>query len=297
MFNSCNIPYSLAVAPVSGNGNSGNGNGWGMDGGWWIVIILFALIFGWGNGGWGGNQGGNGATSAALTRGDLCMDMNFNDLEGAVRGVQQGLCDGFYAMNTSLLNGFSGIQNILCQGFAEVAAQGNANTNAIQQSLNAMNISNLQTANAQNITALQNANALQAAVNDCCCKTQAGQLAIQNQMVADTCAINNNMQNQVRDIIDNNNANTRMLYDFLVQSKIDAKDETIADLRSRLSACGDEKTAQYIVNQVDNMINPRSVPCYPGPSPCGLGNWSNQVLANYNNGCCGCGCNGNGYQF
>lgn len=43
-----------------------------------------------------------------------------NGLENGVRGIQQGLCDGFYAMNTGMLNGFSGIQSTLCQGFAGV---------------------------------------------------------------------------------------------------------------------------------------------------------------------------------
>jgi hypothetical protein len=43
-----------------------------------------------------------------------------NGLENGVRGIQQGLCDGFYAMNTGMLNGFNGIQSTLCQGFSGV---------------------------------------------------------------------------------------------------------------------------------------------------------------------------------
>jgi hypothetical protein len=38
-----------------------------------------------GNGGWGNN---NAATQGALTRADLCQDMNFQQLENSVRGVQ-----------------------------------------------------------------------------------------------------------------------------------------------------------------------------------------------------------------
>ena len=33
-----------------------------------------------------------------------------NGLENGIRGIQQGLCDGFYAVNTALLTGFNGIQ-------------------------------------------------------------------------------------------------------------------------------------------------------------------------------------------
>ena len=93
MFNSnCGASVPLVASIDGGNGGNGNngGFGWGNDA--WVLIILFALIFGWGNGGWGGNNGGNGATSAALTRGDLCMDMNFSQLENSVRGIADGIC-------------------------------------------------------------------------------------------------------------------------------------------------------------------------------------------------------------
>lgn len=98
------------------NGSNNNGGMWGNDG-WW-AIILFAMIFGWGGGGFGG-FGGNGG-GGALTRADLCQGFNFQSLENGVRGVQQGLCDGFYAMNTGLMNGFHGVDNALCSGFNNV---------------------------------------------------------------------------------------------------------------------------------------------------------------------------------
>ena len=63
MFNSTNnVPYSVPVAPITGNGG-GFGNGMFGDGSWIFLIILFALIFGWGNGGWGGYGNGGGSTS------------------------------------------------------------------------------------------------------------------------------------------------------------------------------------------------------------------------------------------
>ena len=111
-----NEGYSLADIAAA-TGNSRNNDGWGADGGWFIwIILIFAIFGGWGNGfGFGGN-GGNGL-NGALTRGELCQDMNFQSLENAVRGVQSGLCDGFYAQNTTMLQGFNGLQNSLCQGF------------------------------------------------------------------------------------------------------------------------------------------------------------------------------------
>lgn len=103
---------NLAVGYALGRDSNNNGYGNGAWGEWIWIIVLFAL-FGWGGNGFGG-FGGNGGIA---TRNDLCESFNFNNLDNAVRGVQQGLCDGFYAMNTSLLTGFSNVQQSLCQGF------------------------------------------------------------------------------------------------------------------------------------------------------------------------------------
>lgn len=90
---------------------NGDGDGWGGGGSWWAIMLFFLLAWG---GGWGGNR-----NQEALTRADLCQGFNFNNLDSAVRGVQSGLCDGFYAMNTGMLNGFSSVnQNINESQFA-----------------------------------------------------------------------------------------------------------------------------------------------------------------------------------
>lgn len=90
---------------------NGDGDGWGGGGSWWAIMLFFLLAWG---GGWGGNR-----NQEALTRADLCQGFNFNNLDSAVRGVQSGLCDGFYAMNTGMLNGFSSVnQNLNESRFA-----------------------------------------------------------------------------------------------------------------------------------------------------------------------------------
>lgn len=90
---------------------NGDGDGWGGGGSWWAIMLFFLLAWG---GGWGDNR-----NQEALTRADLCQGFNFNNLDSAVRGVQSGLCDGFYAMNTGMLNGFGSVnQNINESRFA-----------------------------------------------------------------------------------------------------------------------------------------------------------------------------------
>lgn len=99
--------YSLSdVAAVTRNGY-GYGDGCGFGGGGaWVLIILFALIFGWGSNGWGGRGGAEPVTEAGL-----CNSMNFNNLENAVG-----------RLNDSQQAGFNGIQRDLCQGFAAINA-------------------------------------------------------------------------------------------------------------------------------------------------------------------------------
>lgn len=66
--------YSLSdLAAATGE------NGFGGNGAWWL-IILFAMIWGWGGNGFGNRGGGE----QPVTEAGLCNAMNFNGLENAV---------------------------------------------------------------------------------------------------------------------------------------------------------------------------------------------------------------------
>ena len=134
----------------------------GGNGAWMMMFLFFLLA--WGGNGFGG--WGNVAAHGALTRGELCQDMNFQSLENAVRGVQSGLCDGFYAMNTGMLNGFSGVNNAIQQ--AQFAAQQcccetNRNIDAVryENSKNTCDIVNAIKADGDATRALMTQNAMQ----------------------------------------------------------------------------------------------------------------------------------------
>lgn len=71
-------------------------------------LILLALLFGGFGGNGGGIFGGGNGCQSAVSSG-----FALNGIENGIRGIQQGLCDGFYAVNTSLLTGFNGIQSLL----------------------------------------------------------------------------------------------------------------------------------------------------------------------------------------
>lgn len=262
MFNSGFNGYSLSdVAAVTKDGE-----GWGGGASWWIIILFLFVFCGWGGNGFG-NRGNDAALQGALTRTDLCQDMNFQSLENGVRGIQQGLCDGFYAQNSTMLQGFNGLQQSIGTEFRGV-------DNAICN----LGFNVQQGFNSSNMTAMQNANAIQAQLAQCCCDTRAGLADVKYQMATDTCAINNNIQSQTRDIIENANNNTRSILDFLVQDKISTLQQENANLKLAASQSAQNN---YLVSQLSPKFPvPAYVTCnpftgqygYPQTNTCGCGN-------------------------
>ena len=108
--NDFGMGYAMGMDASGGNRSGGDGF-WGGDGVWGFLIL--ALLFGgrgfgFGGGGFGG--GGGCSCETAVSNG-----FALNGLENGIRGIQQGLCDGFYAVNTGLLTGLNGIQSQLAQ--------------------------------------------------------------------------------------------------------------------------------------------------------------------------------------
>lgn len=59
----------------------------------------------WGNGfgrGFGGQGAGSPAFQGTTAREEIAYGFDMNGLQSGIRGVQQGLCDGLYAMNTGM---------------------------------------------------------------------------------------------------------------------------------------------------------------------------------------------------
>lgn len=105
--------YSLADIRAATGADE---NGWGGSGAWWI-IILFLFMFGMGGGGWGwGNRGND-----ALTRAEMQQGFDTQEITRKLDGINYGICDGFYAQNTTMLNGFAGVTSAVRD--AQFAAQ------------------------------------------------------------------------------------------------------------------------------------------------------------------------------
>lgn len=286
------------VAVLSGNtGNNGNNNGFGNGNeAWWVILFL---IFGWGRG-FGGNYGNGGneympygynACCAPATQQGMADAFNFNNLDNAIRGVQNGLCDGFYAMNTSILNLGQSLLQCCCDVRTGIMQNGyetrdtiNTNSNAIQSSLcNGFNGVN------------QSINNLGYNLQDCCCQTQRAIDGVNYNLATQSCDTRNTIQNATRDILESNNNNTRAILDFLTNDKIStlqAENQSLKFQASQtaqnafITANQSAQTAELIRRLGADCPTPAYI--VPNPNCC----YNYQVTGcGYNNGNnCGCGC-------
>ena len=144
--------YSLADIAAANNG----GNEAWMNNPF-IYLVWLALL---GNGGLFGNRGygaGDPAVQGALTRSDLFEGFNNQDVNAQLRGITNGLCDGFYAVNNGLKDGFYGIKDAICgtnrnidavrfdmsKGFCEVSNAIHAEGEATRALINATTMQEL----------------------------------------------------------------------------------------------------------------------------------------------------------
>lgn len=257
MFNDSGV--TMPVVPMNYGSGWGNSFGNGFEAIIWLVVIAAIFGGGFGNGfGWGGN----GNINSALTRGELCQDMNFSDLQSGVRGIQQSLSDGFANQNQYFTDRVDNLANQIASGFdavnLSIVRDGYETRNAAQQNM---------------IANMQNTYMLNDSLKDCCCKTQSGFAQVAYNQATDTCAIQNSIATAVRDITDNANANTRTLYDFLVNDKIANLQQENQALRL---AASQERQNNYLVNELRPCAKPAYITCNPYTASYGIGN-------------CGCG--------
>lgn len=224
MFNT-STPFTMPVVPAGYDG-VGN-NAWGADGGWLWIIVVFALLFGWGgNGfGFGGNNGRDGYPCA--TQADVRAAVDQQTLISKLDQQTYGLASSTYDLNNTLMNGFHGVDNAVCTlGYQT------------QQGFNTLGYQNQQ----------------------CCCETQRlierGFADTNYNIATQTNAIQNAMCNNTRDIIDNQNANSRAVLDFLVNDKLATLQAENQNLK--LKASQSEQNA-YLLNELKPCPSPAYV--------------------------------------
>lgn len=225
---------TMPVQPA--NTGSNNGFGWGDGGLVWIIILFLFVFCGWGNNGWGGNNGnGSGVVDGYVLTSD------FSNIERKMDIINGGLCDGFYAVNNSLLTGF-----------------GNAE---------------LSRAN-QQAALMQQLNAMQMQAANCCCESRAAIAQVRYDMASQACDTRNTVNTAARDIIDNQNQNSRAILDFLTQSKLQDLQSENQGLKLAASQAAQNN---YLISQ----LRPTPIPAYASCNPWAGGSYT---------GCGTCGC-------
>ena len=95
--------YTMTPADMRAVTDGARDDGFGMGGGWMWIIVLFLFLFGFGGGGAWGNRG------QGLTQMEMQQGLDTQEIVRKLDGINYGLCDGFYAQNTTMLNGFAGV--------------------------------------------------------------------------------------------------------------------------------------------------------------------------------------------
>lgn len=256
--------FSLSdLAAVIGNTRDGDGLG-GDNGILWL--LLFILIGGFGNRGYGVGGNGAGGIGGNELYPWLNQQQNVNDgfrdqmLNTSINGIQQSVTNGFAGVNQALCSGFAGVNSNVSNGFMQ-----------------------------NQLGMLQGFNAIQAQQAQCCCDNQ---LAMANQtatILAEHCSDRAALSDGVRDIIAANQAGTQRIIDKMCDQELQAERRENDNLRQQinmmnLAASQAQQTQQLLA---DNFAQTNALEQYLAPVP-------RPAYVVQNPNCCqpnfGCGC-------
>ena len=145
------------------NSRGGGDDMFGGNGAWWLIILI--VLFGGYGRGFGGS--GSGSNGGGVMDGYV-LASDFSNIERKIDTVNAGLCDGFYAMNTGMLNGFAGINNAITTNGYETRL----GINGIGSQLASCCCDIREGIQANTTQGVMNTNALSKQISDCCCETE-----------------------------------------------------------------------------------------------------------------------------
>ena len=192
------------------------GYGYDMAGGSWIWVILLFTLFGGGYGGFG--RQGYGVTSLELQQG-----FDNQSVMRKLDGITNGLCDGFYAVNTNNLQMQNQLQRDLCQGFS-------ATNSAI----------------AENRFASQN----------CCCETNRNIDAVRYENAKNTCEVVKAIEKNTDEVKALINATTMQS----LRDKIVEKDQMLQTANFQLSQ---QAQSASLIDAIRPCARPAYITCSP----------------------------------
>lgn len=233
------MSYNEAIPVVDVAGNGGNHSFLGGDG--LAAIIIIALLFGWGRNGCGNGGGDAGGAGSGAAMAGYVLTSDFANIERKIDGVNNGLCNGLYAQ-AQLING---VQQNMSNGFMSAELSRANQQAALMQQLYGM----------------------QRASDNCCCENRAAIAQVRYDMATQACDTRNTVQVAARDIIDNQNAGTRAVLDFLTSSRLRDLEAENSTLKLAASQAAQNDTLKTYMSGQFAYYNPRPVPSFSVPAP------------------------------
>ena len=257
----------MAGMGMGGFGGMGWGGGYGGMIAEWIPLLFLAGIFGLGNNGFGG-FGGNGGYGAVATQADLAAGFNNSAVLNKLNDITIGQANainynnqGFNGLNTSLLQGFNGVDNAVCtlgyqtqtgfNGLSRQLAECCCDTRAAIQGVN---------------TGIERAGwNLSKQISDCCCDVE--KMNLQNRFDAQS--------NTNSTLLAIDKLGDRILGYMANKEAQDLRDE----VQGYRLAASQAKQNEYLINQIRPCPVPAYITCNPYAASWGAGYGGN-----------GCGC-------
>lgn len=253
------------IAAVMGGAN-GNGPGWGGDGAWWLLVLfLFAMNGGWGNG--AGNNPG------------MIYPWMMN--QGINSDVQRGFDQ------SAIMSMLNSISNQANNGFANAEiSRCNSQANILQT------LNNNQAANSAAM------NSLAMALQNCCCENRAATADLKYTVATEACSDRAAVTSALNELKTFTASGFQSINDKLCQLEIDGikqnYENRIAGMQQRYDNVIAENTSlkfdrsqaaqdifvQNLINGAVNKVNPTPIPAYTVQNP----NCCSQLFNT------GCGC-------
>ena len=161
---------------------------------------------------------------------------NFNQLDNGIRGLEHGMCDGFYTTNNSIKDVLAALQNCCCQTqqtATNVGYQLGQQIGGVEKSIMQSDFHNQ-----------AGFNALGNQLSSCCCDLSRGQDAIKYEM-----------SQWANNLLVANDKNTDRIINYLTQSEMDR-------LRTELQSAQFQLSQLSQTSNIVNTLMPVAKPAY-----------------------------------
>lgn len=134
---------------------------------------------------------------------------------------------------------------------------------------------------ALNNTITNGFNSLSSDLASCCCTTQRAIDGVNYNLATQSCETRNVISTAARDILDNQNSNTRAILDFLTNDKIATLTAENQSLKFQASQTAQNQFITQVGSDIVNRLAPSAIPAYQVPNP-----YTGYTYNSY--GTCGC---------